>query len=1023
VKWLLGVSVGLFLSTAAGRGDAAGDLQNQGQNSMASGDYATAAKLFDEIITTYPSTPNLENIQLQATYAFLRAGDFPKAISEVSKLTAESAKPEFRGSALYFTGLAQFSQAHKLTDPAESADYYRQAGETMTTLIGFIRQSTLPANKDLLEDAMYYQALAAFGENNFDAAETDMNDLLARFGTSLQKPDYLLLLGSIYAVQASNDINTKKPAEAARADAQKAIDALNQVSTDPNALVQANDANMRKAEVLYLIAQLDPGPEGYARALDAFRLVRRKDDLIPIQQARVDQLRAQASTQVQSANAGVAMANSRLIDRELGRLNDLKAGADPIIQALIRMAECYIAMKKSDEARTILHRLSGVKLTDAQQQEVDFQTLYSYTLGGQAEKADAALTAYLAKHPGDPQADSISVQIASALMKREDYAGALAQAQRSLRDFPPEKGKHAGEAVLLESDALNKLGRLDEADATINNFVAGHPDSPVSLQLLVTKGEGQIARGDLNGALKSFQTAKDSPAAGPYQAAADAYYINTLNSLKRYDEVIAESKQFAAKYPGDKALPSVLVVEAIAMDKKNDPGAIAALQEVAKKFADNVEVGSYALYYISSIDERENKIPEMIRAVADLRAAFPTAYALISQATDSVTAILVKEKKFDEAVAAYQPVAGVPLQEVAAAAQNKIGGIWLAAAKAMGSYQSLQTDEARAEAEKRLQAAEQAYLATLKNFPDDVSAVGGAFRGLVDAGLQRRSWGLLKDSDFEAYLGKLGAGLTNPTLQTRLELAKAGLVFVIKNGRDQYPSALDRFTKALAAAPGLELTTGEADQYGQLLIAARNYPKALEVYNALLSDAKPGEQTKLAEGYYGLAATYLAQGDFAQAKTYFGKMQGLANGAAWSPHALDAELGMAQINEQSGGPYDLNAAKEAFGTIMRSPQAGARLQAEAMLGYGRILEKSGASVKKPNQADIEYAAHYYEQVNLFYGPATPELSAEGLYLAGKAYARAGGAVNTAYAAKLFDTLRTAYAKTAPDWVAKAPTAP
>ena len=45
------------------------------------------------------------------------------------------------------------------------------------------------------------------------------------------------------------------------------------------------------------------------------------------------------------------------------------------------------------------------------------------------------------------------------------------------------------------------------------------------------------------------------------------------------------------------------------------------------------------------------------------------------------------------------------------------------------------------------------------------------------------------------------------------------------------------------------------------------------------------------------------------------------------------------------------------------------------------------------------------------------MSAQGLYLAGQAYTKAGDAAD---AKKDFDKLRSAYATTAPDWVAKAP---
>ena len=983
---------------------------------MGAGDYATAAKDFDTIITTYPSTPNFEDIQIKAGYAFLHTGDYLKTISELAPLLPEKIKPEFRGRALFFTGLAQFSQAHKLTDPKDSADFYRQAEETLTTLVGFINANPTPDNKDLMEDAFYYQALAAYGQNHFDIAEKDMIGLLAKFPTSLQKPDYLLLLGSIYAVEANDDINAKKSNDVVKAAAQKAIDTLDQVSIDPNARIQANEASMRKADIYMMIAPLDaPSIAGYEKAVDAYKQVFRKDDMIAIQQKRVDQLRAAQQKQLQNASAAAAYKNSSLLDRETGRLKTLQEGPDPIIQALINMADCYVFMKKPDEARTVLHRLKVVKLTPQQQQDVDFQFVYSYALGGRPDKADAALTDFQTKYPKDSRADSISVQIASGLMERKDYAGALAQAQRSLKDYAA--GSHVDKAVQLESEALTKLGRVDEANKAMDDFITKHPESTVAVQLLVTKGEGQVKQHDLKGALESFGKVKDNPKAGPFQIAADAYYINTLNDLKMYNQVITEATAFETKYPKDPARASVSVIKDIAMDKKHDPGAVAAFQATAKDFADNEEVGSYALYYVISIYQREKKIPEMMQAVAALRTSFPKAYALILQSTDSVVEELKKQKKFEDAVAAYQPLVDVPLKEIGAQAQNKIGDVWLAAAKAMGSYQSLQTDLARAEAEKRLHSAEDAYLNTLKNFSDDVNAVGNAFKGVVDTGLQRRSWGLLKDADLEGYLAKLCAGLTTPDMQTRLELAKAGLVFVMKDGRAQYSAALDRFNKALAASTSLVLTVQEADHYGLLLIAAKNYPKALEVFNALLNGAKPNEQIKLAEAYYGLGATYLAQGDIPNAKANFIKMQTLPNGAAWSDHAMDANLGMAEINEQSSDPADQNAAKLSYATIMSSPTAGALLQAQAMIGYGNILAKSGHAVKAANQQDIEYATHYYEQVDLFYGPATPELSAEALYLAGTTYAKAGDAAN---AKKNFDKLRTDYAKTAPDWVAKAP---
>ena len=83
-------------------------------------------------------------------------------------------------------------------------------------------------------------------------------------------------------METNQGVTDKKTPAEIKALADKAMQTFDRVSIDPNALVQANDANMSKGEVLFLIAQLDSTPAGYEKALDAFRQVRRKDDMIPV---------------------------------------------------------------------------------------------------------------------------------------------------------------------------------------------------------------------------------------------------------------------------------------------------------------------------------------------------------------------------------------------------------------------------------------------------------------------------------------------------------------------------------------------------------------------------------------------------------------------------------------------------------------------------------------------------------------------------------------------------------------------
>jgi len=989
---------------------------------MQQNQYDAAAKDFDTIITSYPTYQGIDDTRIQAGQAYLYATKYAEAIDRLSKEAAPMGKPAYRPTALYFTALAQFQrgEADMQADKTKGNMDFSQAAATLTTLINLIATASGADSKSFLESSLYYRALAEYLEEQFDSAEKDLLQLIQQFSSSLSLPDYNLRLGSVYAVETNQAVTAKKPDAVVMAAANKALGIFDRVSNDPNALVQANEANMSKGEILFLIAQVDPTSAGYEKALDAYRQVKRKADMILIQQNRLDQLRLQAQKDAQARAASginsLGSDSSLLITREENRLKELQDGADPIIQALIRMAECYVSLKEPDEARTILHRLSAhAQLTSQQQQEVDFQTLYSYALGGQTDEADKALTAYLAKHAGDAQADSISYLIAGELMKRKDYADALKQTQRSLSDFP--KGKYAADVIGIEAQALTRLGRNADSEKIVDDFIKADPANPKAITLILTRAQNKAAASDFVGALADYKTVADNSAAGAVtQSSAAAGYIQTLNSLKKFDEVIAAAKDFETKYATSPVLPSVLLLQAIAMDQKHDPTAVAALQDIAKKYPKD-DSAPFALFFVVNIYERANNVPAMIQAANDLRTAYPEAYPFLVQAADAVSTALIKEKKFDDAIALYQPLADLTAKpDIAATANNKIGGIWLTSAKAMGFYQSMQV-ATRVEAEKRVSAGEQAYVQTLKKYPDQLSAVGDAFDGLVSAAKQRRAWGLLKDPDMEGWLAKLGADFTQGDMQARFQMAEASLVFIAKDGAKEFPAALDRYKKIIAANPNVTLTRQEADEYGQLLLASADYEGALKVYTDLQTNAAADDPAAQSYAYYGLGAAYFGQGNLAQAKFYYTKMR--AMNAAWHPHYADALFGLAYIEEQSTQPADLDEARSLYSSLLRSPGVNTNLGARVMLGYGRLLEKAGyitASKPAPGGPN-EFAIHYYLQPDVsFYGPTAPEPTAEGLYLAGQAYEKAG---DTANAKKQYDNLVKNYATTAPDWAAKA----
>ncbi len=1017
VRWFLIGSACLFCSLTPVWGQAAADLYNQGNAAMGGQQYDAAIKSYDALVKGYPTFQYIDDARLQLGQANLYSGKFPEAVAALASELASKTHPENKPQALYYTALAQFSQGQKATDK----NSFAQAVTTLTSLLDILTKTPSPDTVTMLESALYYRALSYYERDDYANAEKDLVQLTTSpdFANSLSRPDYLLRLGNVYQIETTLAVTAKKPEAAVRMLADKSLKAFDQVANDPNALVQANDANLSEGGVLYMVAQMDAGVSGYEKALDVFRRVKRAEDMAQTQQDRLNQLRKQAQdvAREQAMHPGTHSNASNdfslLIDREQNRLNTLKTGPDPIVQALIGIAECYVAMKQPDEARTILHRLvAHAALTPDQQQTVDFQILYSYVLGGQTDKADTALTAYLGQHAGDPNADSISFQVAGELMKRKDYEGALKQAQRSLQDFP--HGKYAADAIGLEAQALSRLHRVEESAKVVDEFLKANPTSPQAIGMVLQRAVNETSTGNATAALADFKSVRDNPKTKPeLQSSAGAGYIQALNALKRYDDVLAEAKAFEAKYPAAKELASVKLFAALALTQKHDPGAIAALQEVVKKYATDDVVAPFALNAIVVIQKQANNTAGMNEAADELRKAYPEAYSLILNANDNVSESLLKEKKFNETIALYAPLLKAPNPDVAASAGNRIGATWAASAKALGYYQSMQKP-GRDEAEKQLAAAEQAYIGTLKNFPEEFQAVGDAFDGLITLAKLRRTWGLLKDANMEGYFTMLTSDITSPEMQARFELAKAGLVFVTKDGSKHFPDALDRFKKVMEANPELRLTRQETDAYGELLIAAKDYPAAGKVYHDLLTNAAPTDTLSFGDANYGLGAVALAQGDVAGAKKYFLALKGFNPG---HPHISDANFGIALADEQSATPADLNAAKEIYGAIMVQPESGVLLQAKSMIGYGRILEKAGFGLKPITAGSTDNAVFYYTEPHLHYfGPTAPEDCAEGLYRAGQLYQNAGDKVN---AKKWYDELLKNYATTAPDWSAKA----
>ncbi len=96
----------------------------------------TRRKIFDSIITGYPTSPNIDDVRIRAGYClFLRGELCPRRSIDLATEANATNKPQFRATALYFTALAQFTEGQKSTDKSQATSAFADSAKTLTTLI------------------------------------------------------------------------------------------------------------------------------------------------------------------------------------------------------------------------------------------------------------------------------------------------------------------------------------------------------------------------------------------------------------------------------------------------------------------------------------------------------------------------------------------------------------------------------------------------------------------------------------------------------------------------------------------------------------------------------------------------------------------------------------------------------------------------------------------------------------------------------------------------------------------------
>ncbi|MES2307523.1 MAG: tetratricopeptide repeat protein [Verrucomicrobiota bacterium] len=929
------------------------------------GKFAEATPLLEELVKKYPSSPLIDSINFNLGLAYLFNQKFPKALEIFTKLSDPHVVIELREGALFFGALA------KTYDSFGKQGLERDKGiEAAIKLFGDFLQNKDFEKSLYREEALFQRTKLFLILEKFEEVQKGVDQLFKEFPTSANRPDYYLTSGQSYSLQAFRMIQDKKQSkDDATPTAQKAFDAFGKIKIADSAVV-ANDAFFRAAELKNLLADNE---EEYRALIPAYRLVKPKNELVPVQDALVEGIKKEKQAAALARNNALIRQLDLRLNKERDRLEQLKEQFDPAVQSLVQVGKVYVRLKQGNEARVILRRAKAFCKED-QRKEISYFVILSYAMQGLIDRADQAFVDYQHEFPNDPQADNISVLIAEELFKQKNYEVAFTQYQKSIKDYP--KGRFVELAVMKSAASKVQLKKTEEGIKILQDFVATKKESPYFVEAQTTLAQAYTDLKQPEEALKNYQAIVANPNAASVHPESQYKVAETLNTLKRYDEAIAAWKTLREKFPSHKLAPQSLLMMANASVQKGDlPTAMSIYDQVVKEYASNPDIATSALLTMANIYQKQQKTTEMLDTLNKVIKDYPD-HSRVNDAASKLAGYYQQQSQFEKAEEYYQLIVSKKNPAWVASAEYNQGVMYYKAATSLGLYTAL-NDEEKAKWTARMKKSEEAQTLVLKNFPDSPQ-VAFALQEILRQTVTKTDAGLLTVDQAQAYFKDLSGQFgSNPALQGRILLVAAGIPFEKGNPTQ----ALQSYEEILKQYPDVVFAAEDMNRYGSSLLSTKAYPKALEVFKKI-AETFPKDDRAQADALYGQGASLLFQNQVEEAGKFFEELKKKAPG---SPRIIEAELGIGLAAEFSA---KTDAALTSYKSVIMNPKATPDLKAKATLGRARIFEMTGMFLPDPTKQALPAASTEYDRVASLY-PAEKEAASEALYRLGVLYSKNG----------------------------------
>jgi tetratricopeptide (TPR) repeat protein len=585
-----------------------------------------------DFLKRYPDRPERGEVALAAGALRLRRGEAERAVEALTPLAADAGAPT-RSRAIHLLGAAlnalgrdrDILKSVPAADPAATSDRWLALAQVW-------RAAALERLGRKEESAELYRAIVASGQKSPVRAYA-----LAAVAADWDRRG---------RPERARDALKRAQAEAAGDGLADLSDALTLASA--HALTRAR--KLEGAQKAYAdFAERSPDSPLLAQALFERGLVLKR---LGRKEEAASDFESLLKSRPNSAYAGDAHLQLGQIDAELGRSDEAVAhyqamgraseGRDAGREALLLSAQVHYNAKRWADAVPLYRRYLADAPKDAKTKEVQGLLLVCLWQTNREDPQVAQLAAALPEHPLVAQ---IRWDLAAKAYKSRDWASAESLFRRELEAEP--RGPRAADARFYRAEALNQLGRTDDAIDAYRRFTRlSARDQRVSSAWMrlgvLLDGAGRHVEG-----AEAF-----SHVAGA--DAADAAYDRAAALAKAGRASASAWESFAARFPAhEKAASALLSAAKLREEAKNDDGAVADYEKAAAGRNERAR----ALYAVGRIHEKHKKRAAAKAAYLRLKDASPPGDPARLAGLLRLALLLELEDKAAEAAPLYRDVA------------------------------------------------------------------------------------------------------------------------------------------------------------------------------------------------------------------------------------------------------------------------------------------------------------------------------------------------------------------------------